>query len=157
MNKLFLVGIIGLSLFTVGCGSKEADSGDVVIEDTVNIGYYHELKEYNEKMADYLDNILPLLQGKKENDEQKIIDMTNEFLLYSKSTNLTPLSEEDKLMDDSFKDLKYDIEKFTDYTLQYIYKGDEVYFDFMQDSINNVKIHLDAMTLIEDKYYSEYK
>ena len=125
--------------------------------DLIDSFYYEDLKVYAENWIYFVNNVVTNIQKGNVSNEEELVSISNDFLLFSQSFNPQPNTENDETVHEHFMDLKYDAEKVVEYGLQYITKKDKVYQTMQKDSFDNTNIHLDTLSRLEEKYYSEYK
>lgn len=164
-EKVKVIGLIlGTSLVMIGligCGFSESNDNDVDSEVVVASEgidsdiYYEQLEEYFNQLVkvnrETFDNIH--LNELNEANEKQTIESLNSFLIFSKAFDVTPKSNADEIMHDSFIDLKYDAESMVEYGLQYVYKKERVYKELHKDNYTNVRVHMQMMSEIEKQYY----
>lgn len=164
MNKFGWV-ILGIGLLVSGCSedielndvnaSEQTEIKDTIIEEELELNYYEQISLFNNDYVEFLEDTYPIVTGGKLTDssKEKLIDITNDFILYLSNFNPVPVTTEDEKFDEHLKDLIYDLEQYSDYALQYAFKEEDVYKRFVKDHFENIRIHLSTLTELEKLYY----
>lgn len=159
MNKILVGGLLGLSLFVVGCGSENVNSSDmdseVVTESNENTEsmYKYNTATYAFDYTEFANSVYNPIMANENYDKEDLINRTNAFLLYTQEIDFKPVTDADYMLKEHFDDFVFDAKSVAEYSLDYLYKGDSVYKDFMKNSYSNAIIKMDTIVELEKKYY----
>ena len=122
--------------------------------ENITKGYLMSVNAYLEVMKEFHKATYNTVKSPHINDisEDELTKLTNEFILFSDGFETAPISKADKVLHEEFLEFKYDNDAISDYILDYVYKGDDVYRKLYLDSFDDMGIHLDRMNVITEKY-----
>lgn len=141
---LFL--LLALNVLLVACGvdvdksnvsASPANNSEINIE-TTDDSYSDEIYSFSYDLVEYTSNVYSKIMKKEDYNKDELIKLSNEFILYVQSVENEPVTEQDKMAKKHFDSLLFNSEKLADYTLQYLYKGDDFYKKTMKNYYNDI-------------------